>query len=77
VQAAYVPVQTSVSGKVSALSGSCPSITGTIGGKTVTTSAQTDFGKKSCDKVKNNNDVDVTGLLQADGSIQATTFAAK
>ena len=57
-------------GTVSALAGTCPNITFTLNGVTVKTSNATRFDG-TCARVRNSAKVEVHGLRQADGSIQA------
>jgi hypothetical protein len=71
-QAAFVPEPIELDGRVSSLTGSCPSLTFTLEGRTVRTNAQTDFRKGSCSKLENNDRVEVEGVPQADGSVLAT-----
>jgi hypothetical protein len=63
---------TRVSGAVSGLSGTCPSLTFKVAGTTVTTSQTTTFGQGGCAEVANGTSVVVGGIAQKDGSIQAT-----
>jgi hypothetical protein len=71
-QAAFVPEPIKLDGRVSGLTGSCPSLTFTLQGRTIRTNAQTEFKKGNCGKLANNDQVDVEGVPQADGSILAT-----
>lgn len=66
------PPPATVSGKVSAVSGTCPALTFTLGGKTVKTNASTTFSGGACADVKNDASAGAMGALQADGSILAT-----
>jgi hypothetical protein len=59
-------------GVVSALSGTCPAVTFTVNGTTVKTTAATTFDDGTCAHVQNNVRVDVKGVRQTDGSLQAT-----
>ena len=61
-----------VEGIVSALSGSCPSLTFMAGTTKVTTSASTQFKETLCSQVTNGVKAEATGIGQADGSIAAT-----
>jgi hypothetical protein len=70
-QGAAAPPETTVTGNVESLSGSCPSLTFSVAGTTVRTSAQTNFRGGNCNKVKNDTSVTVTGVQQSDGSIDA------
>lgn len=60
-----------VEGIVSGLSGTCPAISFTAGGKTVSTSATTVFHKTTCAAVQNLTRVHVRGTLQTNGSVLA------
>jgi hypothetical protein len=71
-QAAFVPEPIELDGRVSGLSGSCPSRTFTLEGRTIRTNGLTDFRRGNCSSLDNNDRVEVEGLLQADGSVLAT-----
>jgi hypothetical protein len=58
-------------GIVSALSGTCPSLTFTVSRVTVKTTSATRFEDGSCARVKNNARVEIHGRRQTDGSLQA------
>jgi len=60
-----------VSGAVSALTGTCPTLSFTVGGKTVKTTASTNWGDKKCADLKSGDQVGVAGTAQADGSVLA------
>jgi hypothetical protein len=62
-----------VRGQVSALSGTCPALTFSVGPTHVTTTATTKFDRAGCSAVVNGSTVKVSGTKQADGSIQATS----
>jgi hypothetical protein len=70
-QAGFVPEPIDLSGRVSGLQGSCPSLTFTLQGRTVRTNGATDFKKGNCGKLDNGDSVEVDGLVQADGSVVA------
>ena len=59
-------------GKVSALSGACPSLRFTVQNRLVRTDGDTEFRHGKCSDTKNGESVDVRGFRQADGSIDAT-----
>lgn len=61
-----------IDGEVSGLAGSCPAVTFTVSGRLVRTSALTEFKKMDCGALRNGLDVEVRGVVQADGSILAT-----
>jgi hypothetical protein len=63
----------SLSGKVSGKTGTCPNLTFTLSGNTIKTNSTTAFSV-SCTAVKDNDKVAVTGLVQADGSVLASTL---
>ena len=56
-------------GKVSAVSGSCPSLTFTVENEVVRTDSQTEFRHGSCSDVRNDRKVNVRGYMQADGRV--------
>lgn len=58
-------------GAVSALSGTCPSLTFSIGATTVKTTAQTAFTGGACSDIKAGTTVDVEGTSGSDGSVAA------
>jgi hypothetical protein len=60
-----------VTGAVASLAGTCPSLTFTVGGTTVHTSATTRFDPDGCARVVNRSIVRVEGVKQTDGSIEA------
>jgi len=64
-----------VEGTVSALLGSCPSLTFVVGTTKVTTSASTQFKGTLCSQVTNGVKAEVKGIGQPDGSIAATRVA--
>jgi hypothetical protein len=69
---APIPQEVKVEGKVSTLSGACPNLTFVVKDTKVTTSGSTKFKGGACDKLRNGDDVEVRGISQADGSVQAT-----
>jgi hypothetical protein len=70
-QSAAAPPETTVTGVVESLAGSCPSVTFSVGGTAVRTNGQTKFHGGGCGKLKNGSSVAVTGVQQTDGSIDA------
>jgi hypothetical protein len=64
--------QNEVNGAVSGLSGTCPSLTFTVHGTKVTTTASTIFDGVTCAHVLNGTIVDVKGQRQTDGTVAAT-----
>ena len=60
-----------VSGRVSALSGSCPNLQFVVRNSIVFTDHTTTFSKGSCGSVVNGTDVEVEGRRQSDGRIRA------
>lgn len=60
-------------GTVSALSGTCPSITFTVAGKTFTTDSLTRFSSGGCAAVKNDAKVGVAYQTRVDGSVRVLT----
>lgn len=65
-------LETEFTGLVTAVGGSCPKITLTVAGKTVTTSEATEFPKAACGDITLGATVQVKGTAQADGSIAAS-----
>jgi hypothetical protein len=61
-----------VSGTVSALSGTCPSLTFTVRSTKVMTNASTQFKGVACSALANGSSVDVEGTRQTNGSVLAT-----
>jgi hypothetical protein len=59
-------------GSLTNLTSSCPSIHFTINGTPVVTSASTRFDKVACSALKNDDQIEVKGTKQADGSVNAT-----
>lgn len=58
-------------GVVSGLTGTCPSITFTLAGRTFRTNASTEFKGAACAAVANGRKVEAEGMVQTDGSILA------
>jgi len=63
------------SGAAAGISGACPSISFTLKGLTVRSSASTAFSGVTCATLKNGTGVTATGTTQADGSVLATSIA--
>ncbi|HEY7187992.1 MAG TPA: DUF5666 domain-containing protein [Vicinamibacterales bacterium] len=63
---------TEVSGAVSGLSGSCPTITFVVRDRTIVTTGNTRFDL-GCDKIKNTVRVEAKGALAANGALMATS----
>ena len=61
-----------IDGRVSGLTGTCPSLTLVVGSSSVSTSASTVFEGVSCGQLVNGMSVVVDGDRQQDGSIAAT-----
>ena len=59
-------------GVIAGLTGACPSLVFTIGGRTVTTGAATQFKSAGCDGVMNGVTAEVAGVIQPDGTVRAT-----
>lgn len=64
-------------GKVSGVSGTCPTITFTIKTTKVTTTASTQFTGVPCVQLTNGVSAEVTGTRHADGSITATRVSVE
>jgi hypothetical protein len=59
-------------GAISGLSGACPVLRFMLGGRTVRTSASTEFDAAPCPNLLSGDHAEVHGLLQSDGSVLAT-----
>ena len=66
------PPTTTLTGRVAAVSGTCPALTFAVSEATVTTTAATTFSGGTCAQVVNGVHVEVTGTRQADRSLAAT-----
>ncbi len=66
------PGPVSLSGTVSGLSGSCPTLSFRVGGKDVATDRTTDFSGGKCRDLSNGDTVKVSGLVQSSGIVRAT-----
>ena len=64
--------QNEVKGAVAGLTGTCPSLTFTVQGTKVTTTAGTTFDDLTCARVQNGLIVEVKGPRQGDGTVAAT-----
>jgi hypothetical protein len=69
--AATLP-QITLSGAADDLAGSCPALTFTLEGRTVTTSTATTYRSGSCQKLKNGASIIVSGFLAAQGTVDAS-----
>jgi len=58
-------------GELSQLTGSCPDRRFTLQGRTVYTTASTQYQKGNCNTLKNKADVEVKGMLMSDGTVRA------
>jgi Domain of unknown function (DUF5666) len=63
--------QSDLKGAVSGLTGTCPTVSFTVGGTKVTTSETTEFADVRCADIQNDMVLEVKGPRQADGSIVA------
>jgi len=59
-----------LSGKVESVSGSCPAVTITLSGQTVSATSETMFKKVKCKDVKVGTDVRLTGWRMSDGTVR-------
>ncbi len=66
-----------VKGSVSNLAGSCPDLSFSVKGKTVTTSEATEFKDGSCSDVQNNRQVEIHGASLPEGGVVATEVEIK
>jgi Domain of unknown function (DUF5666) len=62
-------------GQVDRVGGGCPSVTLTLGGIAVRTSAATSFAGRSCVSIKSSDRVGAVGTNHADGSVTASCVA--
>jgi hypothetical protein len=60
-----------LSGRVSAVSGSCPALTFAVEGTSVYTTSATTFSRGPCKDLKNDKKVTVNGWLMSDGRVRA------
>ena len=65
------PDHVTISGTVSALSGTCPKVTFTANGTKVSTDVTTTFGDGTCAELANGVTVHVKGVRQTDGTVLA------
>jgi hypothetical protein len=63
------PIQ--LSGKIGAISGSCPAIRFDLRDRDVYTTSDTDFRKTSCSKLDRGTNVEVDGMEMSDGRVRA------
>jgi hypothetical protein len=59
-------------GEVSDFAGTCPAVTFSVEGRTVSTIDSTSFKNGSCGKLKNGETLRVRGLLTLEGTVNAT-----
>jgi hypothetical protein len=64
-------------GTIAGLSGTCPSISFTVSGSSVTTGPKTEFDDGACSTLKNGSTVEVKGTRQANGSVLASEVDKK
>ena len=69
------PQHLGFSGKISGLSGRCPTVTFTAGGRTISVDRSTSFKDSKCDDLRNGRSVDGEGDLQSNGTIKATRIS--
>jgi hypothetical protein len=67
------PVKVELSGEISSLTGSCPSLTLTVKDTVVVTNADTNFKKGKCGDLRKGREVSVTGL-RTGSTVTATTI---
>jgi hypothetical protein len=67
-----LPRTISFSGRISGLSGRCPTVTFSAAGRTISVDRETDFRHSRCDDLKDGRSVSGEGTVQANGSIKAT-----
>jgi Domain of unknown function (DUF5666) len=71
------PVDMTVEGQVTELSGSCPAWSFKVEGTSIVTNVATTYKDLKCSELKNGTDVKVNGLRQLDGSVVATRVDKK
>jgi hypothetical protein len=74
---APAPSTVTLSGRVAAVSGSCPALTFAVSDVTVTTNASTSVSGGTCAQIANGVQVEVTGTRQADRSIAASKIVIR
>ncbi len=72
-----VGTQVNVRGSVSAISGSCPSLSFTVAGSAIRTSASTSFVKLTCADLRAGDTVEVEGVRDSSGALNATKVQAE
>lgn len=60
-----------IEGVITGLTGTCPNLSFSVGGRAVVTNSQTDFERITCAAVANGIEVEVNGSVQANGTIMA------
>ena len=65
------------SGTVSGLTGTCPALSFTVGGRLVQTDDGTQFTQGNCKHLENGMDIGVTGTLTTGGAVYATAVQLK
>lgn len=70
------PTSVTLEGRVSGLTGTCPSVRFVTDGQTVVTSSATEFDRR-CSDLSNGDTVKVRGLAFADGRVEATLVEIK
>jgi hypothetical protein len=66
-----------VSGVISSLQGSCPTLTFVVAGRTVRTTSSTDFQGGACSSITDGDEVNVEGIEETDNSITASLVKDK
>ena len=78
VVASHVEIrQVEVAGSITALQGSCPVVTFSIGSTAVSTTANTTFSGRTCGQLANGQSASVDGYLQSNGAITATRISLR
>lgn len=68
------PTPVSISGTVSSLSGRCPNISFSVGGRDVDAGSSTSYSGGGCGNVRNGRGVDVAGVQQSNGTVTAAAI---
>jgi hypothetical protein len=71
------PKKVDFDGSVSGLSGRCPTVTFSAGGRTIVVDRSTDFKKGNCDDLRGGQEVSGSGETQSNGSIKANSINIK
>jgi outer membrane biosynthesis protein TonB len=71
------PTTVEFSGSIANLAGRCPSVTFSVGGRSITADDATDFKNSDCSDLRNGRSVSGAGVTQPNGTIKATNIQVK